>query len=352
MTETDPQKISAEGYPTVDFHTHVLDPEVYAKTINHNVMTGFGTVPTGPRPEAGSSRAPTFERMTDPHLHLSEMDERGVDVHVISTSTVSQGTWWAEPRQAADLDRAANEGIARWVKAHPQRFVGTFTLPMQSLELALEECEYAVGTLGLKVANLPANINGLYLGDPQLRPLWTAFDRLGVVVWIHPDGVKDQSFQKYFLWNGIGQPIEETRVIASLMYEGVLDAFPNVKIVISHGGGYLPHYMARLDRNAAGQPATRKNLTRMPSEYLKCLYYDTCVYAPSVLEDLIRYVGIDRIVLGSDYPVGDKDPFAVVRNCRALSKSDVETVTRRTPASILGLAARPFAAATLAGVSS
>ncbi len=331
--------------PVIDFHAHVVDPEVYARAVNHNAISGFGAHPEGPRPEPGTLRAGYYERYSSPEAQLKDMDALGIDIHVISSTGVSQSSWWAEPNLAAELDRHANQWIAQWVKDYPTRFVGSFTLPLQDVELALKELEHAVGTLGLRVANLPAEINGVYLGNSRFRPLWAALQRHGVIVWLHPDGMKDKSFQQYALWNGVGQPIQETMLISSLMYEGVLDAFPGLSVVISHGGGYLPHYMARLDRNYAAHPVSRKNLTRRPSEYLKCFYYDTCVYASSVLDDLIRNVGVERIVLGSDYPVGDKDPFEIIRGCATVSADNFDLITRTTPATILGRAGTVLAKA-------
>jgi len=325
-----------QALPVIDFHAHVVDPEVYAKSINHNAITGFGLSPEGPRPEPGSPRAGFYERYSDPEAQLTDMDARGVDIHVISSTGVSQSSWWAEPALAAELDRHANEWIAQWVHAYPTRFLGSFTLPLQDLTLALQEFDHAVNSLGLRVVSLPAEINGIYLGDPRFRLLWEAIARAGVIVWIHPDGMKDKSFFRYALWNGVGQPIQEAMVFCSLMYEGILDAFPEVKIVISHGGGFLPHYMARLDRNYTAHPVTRKNLTRRPSEYLRRLYFDTCVYGSGVLENLVRCAGVDRIVLGSDYPVGDKDPFAIIRGASNISAAEFERITRATPAHILG----------------
>jgi aminocarboxymuconate-semialdehyde decarboxylase len=336
---------SASKPPVIDFHAHVVDPEVYAQSINHNAISGFGMRPEAPRPEPSSPRAGFYERYSDPAAQLKDMDALGVDVHVISSTGVSQSSWWAEPRLAAELDRHANQWIAQWVKAHPTRFIGSFTLPLQDLSLALKELDHAVGALGLRIANLPAEINGVYLGDPQFRPLWQEIARNKLIVWFHPDGMKDKNYQKFALWNGVGQPIQETLLIASLMYEGVLDAFPEIPFVISHGGGYLPHYMARLDRNYDAHPVTRQNLTQRPSAYLKRFHYDTCVYASNVLDDLVRHVGVDRIVLGSDYPVGDKDPFTIIRGCERVSPADFDRITRTTPASILGLAANTLAKA-------
>jgi aminocarboxymuconate-semialdehyde decarboxylase len=336
LTDAGTLNTSGRSFPVIDFHAHVVDPGLYERTVNHNVISGFGATPMT-RPEKDSPRWNIFSRMTDPALQISDMDRRGIDVNVISTSLVSQGTWWAEPREAREMDHCANERVAEWVRLHPGRFVGTFTLPMQDVKLALEELDYAVETLGLRVANVSSNTNGVYLGDPRFRPFWEAVRDLRVSVLIHPHGVLDPQFQKFALWNGVGQPIEETLVMASLIYEGVFEAFSNLNVVIVHGGGYFPHYTGRLDRNFSYHPASAQNLKRLPSEYLRCFYYDSCVYDPTVLEDLIRRVGADRIVFGSDYPFGEDDPVGALRKCATLSSSDLELILSRTSREILGM---------------
>jgi aminocarboxymuconate-semialdehyde decarboxylase len=325
--------------PIIDFHAHVIDPEVYRQTIDHSAATGFGARPMG-LPERGSPMWNLFGGMLDPKIQIRDMDQKGIDIGVISTSTVVQSTWWAEPALAAELDRRANEGIAQWVEQYPDRFIGSFTLPMQDMDVAVKELDYAVSRLGLKIANVSSNIQGVYLGDPKCRPFWEAVRDRGITVLIHPHGVTDPHFQKFALWNGVGQPIEETLVMASLIYEGIFEAYPDVKVVIVHGGGYLPHYTARLDRNVTAHPPSAQNLKRLPSEYLRCFYYDSCVYGPTVLDALIRRVGVDRVIFGTDYPFGEQDPVAGVAKCPDLSPADVERIVSNTPARILGIAGK------------
>jgi aminocarboxymuconate-semialdehyde decarboxylase len=299
----------------IDFHAHVLHPAVYARTINRNVVSGFGARHMEECPTPDSPRWPMFSKMIIPEVQIADMDARGVAHAVIATSTVSQSTFFADGALAAELDRQANEGIADWVRAHPRRFTGTFTLPLQDLDRALAELDHAVARLGLRIANLPASVGGKYLGDPVFAPLWDEIERRGLVAIIHPDGIKDPAFQDYSLWNAIGQGIEETRVMASLIYEGVLERRPGLKIVMAHAGGYLPTYIARLDRNATAHPPSMKNISRKPSEYLRSFYYDTVTYDPLVIDIIRQRVGADRILFGSDYPFGDADPLALIDSC-------------------------------------
>jgi aminocarboxymuconate-semialdehyde decarboxylase len=324
--------------PVIDFHVHMNDPEVSARSLSHNVMSGFGTRSQPPAVPGDGWRYEIGLKVNDPALQVADMDKFGIGMHLISLTSVACNTDWAEPEDAAVMNRKGNERIAHWVRDYPGRFIGSFTLPLQDMKLAMKEMAYAVSELGLKVANLSSNCRGDYLGEDRFRPFWEAVHAQNLAVFIHPHGISDMRLQKYFLWNGIGQPFEETRVMASLMHEGVLDAFPGLRIVMAHGGGYLPHYIGRLDRNFENSPATRANMSRKPSEYLRQFYFDTCVYGSDVLEALIARVGVDRIVFGTDYPVGERDPYATLNGCKSLTSADRDMITRGTPAKILGLA--------------
>lgn len=320
----------------IDMHAHVLHPDVQALTINHCVATGYGARPRPARPQPGDAPFANFERMTIPAVQIADMDARGIDHALISTSTVSQSTFWADAGLAAELDRTANEGIADWVRAHPARFSGAFTLPLQDLGRALAELEHCVRKLGMRAVNLPAEIGGRYLGDPSLRPLWEAIDDLGVVAFLHPDGIKDPAFQQYSLWNGIGQGIEETRLMASLIYEGVLERHPGLVLVMAHAGGYLPFTIARLDRNATAHPPSMANITRKPSTFLRAFHYDTVTYDPVLVDFLAARVGADRIVFGTDYPFGERDPRGLVE-ATELTEAERAAVMGGNARRVLGL---------------
>jgi aminocarboxymuconate-semialdehyde decarboxylase len=321
---------------TVDFHVHMLEPEVFKASTNKTVISGFGATPTtAPRP--GTQTLMT--RIMDPAAEVEDMDARGVDVSVISSSTVLQGTSWADPETDLALCRRCNDAAADWVARYPTRFVGSFVLPLQDLGRSMTELERAVHGLKLGVANISSSYNGVYMGDPHYHAFWEAVHELDVAVWIHPEGVRDPWFQRYALWNSAGQSIEETKVMASLVYEGVMAKYPGLKIVIAHGGGYFPHYMGRMDRNTANRPDTVKNTGgKPPSAFLRSFYYDTCVYDPKVLQVLLERVGADRLVMGSDYPVGESDPIGFVERCPGVSKADLAMIAGGNAARLLGLA--------------
>ncbi len=321
--------------PVVDVHAHLLDAHVLDVAGPHGVASGFGARPHIPPP--GTRFAQINELMLDPARQVAAMDERGVDVHLLSAILAVTPTGWATPQVALELNRRYNDAIAAAVRDHPGRFVGSMTLPLQDLELAVGELDRAQRELGLRVLQLPAQINGVYLGEPPLHALWEEIAARDLVVFIHPDGVRDPWFQKFALWNSVGQPIEEARVLASLVYEGVLERHPEVPIIVSHGGGYLPHYYGRLDRNVQNMPDSAANLSMAPSAYLRRLYYETCVYEPSTLAALIGQVGADHVLMGSDWPVGEADPIGFVERCPALDDAGRVAVLGATAARLLGL---------------
>jgi aminocarboxymuconate-semialdehyde decarboxylase len=313
----------------IDFHAHMLDEELLEICINRNAITGFG--------RRKENRSPQQRRFLQPELQIADMDERGIDMHVTFTGPVNMSTWWADPPTALKLTQRMNDIIAGWVQRWPNRFVGTVTLPTQDVALSVGELKRAVNELGHKAVMLPTNVDGDYLGDRKFWPLWEAIRELDVPVFIHPEGIRDPSYHKFALWNSIGQQIEEARVAASMIYEGLLDAVPGLKIVIAHGGGYFATCMGRLDRNIEKAEACVNIGKRKPSEYLRHFYYDTCVYDPLALEMLFKRVGSDRILLGADYPVGSTDPVGEVKEAVTLPPEELNMVAGGTAAKLLGI---------------
>jgi len=157
-----------------------------------------------------------------------------------------------------------------------------------------------------------------------------------VVSFMHPEGGKCAWFQQFGMWNSIAQSLEEAKFMVSMIYEGVLESFPKLKVVVSHGGGYFPHNMGRLDRNVKNAPQSMKNITRKPSEYLRSVHYDTCLFDPSVLSSLIKIVGSDRLVLGSDYPVGEPDPIGFVSRCPDIGDAEKRMILGGKAAELVG----------------
>jgi aminocarboxymuconate-semialdehyde decarboxylase len=326
---------------TIDFHAHVIVPEVYAVAAEHNIFSELPTDP-GVTDEMRSlikGRAGTvLARMSDISERIVKMDAMGVDVQVLSASLVHQGLDWADAQTSLRLARTTNDWIAKAVAAHPERFVGLGTLPLHVPSLAVTELERCMGELRLKGVAISTMAGPMELGDPQLRPFWAKAEALGAIVYIHPGGNRDRRFKRFHLWNSVGQAFEEAMAISSLMYDGVLESFPKLKICISHGGGYMPFYMGRIDRNYVEKANTRVNMSKPPIDYLRMLYFDSCVYETAVLQHLVDKVGADRVLLGSDYPVGETKPIEFVTDTEALSIAQKERILSANAAGLLGLA--------------
>ena len=333
-------KQSGRSRCVIDVHAHLMLPEMYAITGPHSMFVKSNTDPTmseEARKGVREREAVLVSRMSDVTGRIAQMDAMGVDMQVLSSSLVQQSTYWAEPQESLRLERMLNDRMAAVVAANPKRLIGLGGVPLAAPALAVGELARCMRELGLAGVGISTTARDMELGTAALRPFWEKAEEFGAVVYIHPAGNSSRRFEKWYLWNSIGQAFEEAMAIASLMYEGVLDAFPQLKICLSHGGGYMPYYMGRVVRNYAEKPATRVNMKKSPAEYLRMLYYDSCVYEPEVLEALVKRVGADRVVLGSDYPVGEPKPVEFVESC-ALTAAEREKIIGRNAAHLLGIA--------------
>ncbi|MFM9967021.1 MAG: amidohydrolase family protein [Burkholderiales bacterium] len=338
-----PAKPSARSRKPVviDFHCHMRVPEVVAFCKGHGPDA---SVPDHPNYTAAAKKLDAewaqMHRMRtgDMTTRLALMDEQGVDIQVLSPSGISQYTLWADPETSLKWERRLNDGMAEMVASVPGRFVGLGSLPLHAPELAIKEMQRCIGELGLRGIQIGAHAEVMDLGDARMKPFWAAAQRLDVALFLHPAGLTDSRYKPYHLWNSLGQPLEEAMAMASLWYEGVLDEFPRLKICVAHGGGFLPYYAGRVDRNYEDKPFTRVNMKKKPSDYIReNFYYDTSVYNPDLLEVLIERVGHSRVIMGSDYPSGEDDPVGFVRQMKRLSAADKAAILGGNAAKFLGL---------------
>jgi aminocarboxymuconate-semialdehyde decarboxylase len=324
----------------IDVHAHVIVPEVYAVAAEHNI---FSELPTDPgvtdemRGKIKERASTVLGRMSDLTDRLAKMDAMGVDVQVLSASLVHQGLEWANAQTSLKLARTTNDWIAKAVATNPARLIGLATMPLHVPGLAVTELERAMRDLGLKGVAISTTAGGMELGDSALRPFWAKAEELGAVVYIHPGGNRDRRFKRFHLWNSVGQAFEEAMAISSLMYDGVLEQFPKLRICISHGGGYMPFYMGRIDRNYIEKANTRVNMSKPPIDYLRMLCFDSCVYERPVLQNLVDKVGADRVLLGSDYPVGEVKPIEFVTETATLSDAQKKQIVQTNALQWLGL---------------
>ena len=265
--------------------------------------------------------------MTDPKQRLAAMDQQGVDVQVISVNFPTTCSW-LEPELGLKAARLTNDTIAEFCATKPDRFVGVGVVPLQAPELAARELERCVTDLGLRGVWITSHIRAQDIGRRAIRPFWSAAERLDVPVFIHPLGPTDISrMRDNFLFNVVGQPLEETLSICSLIYEGVMDAYPRLKVGISHGGGYLPYYIGRSDwayeHNRGG---VRDRLKQKPSAYLSRFYYDTIIHDPDILPILVKKAGVGHVMMGSDWPAVSEDAIAFIADADFLSDDEKQKI--------------------------
>lgn len=332
------------GRLTIDLHCHALVPAVEALVAAtpqkaaeaEGMLRSMGEASVAHNnasmlPIAGPRLVRIDQRLTD-------MDAMGVDVQVVSPSP-TQYYYWAEPDLARDIVRVLNTAIAELCAKHPTRLVGLGTVALQHPSLAAEQLAHAIQVLGLKGVEISTSINGKELDDLALRPFWAAAEALGALVFIHPFGsTLDERTATHYLVNTIGQPLETTIALSRLIFGGVLDAYPDLKILAAHGGGYLPTYVGRSDHAFRVRPEAAVSTKRAPSEYLKKIWFDTVIYDPLALRHLVDRVGAAQVVVGTDYPfdMGSYDVHTLVDRTPGLSEAEREAILGGNAAKLIG----------------
>lgn len=270
---------------------------------------------------------------------LADMDAMGVDVQVISISPY-QLFYWAQGDLGTKAFRLINDDLAELVRGHPGRFVGLGAVPLQETAAAVEELRRCATELGIPGVEISTHIEGEELSSPRLEPFWDAVEELELVVFIHPTGFThpDRLTDHYF-FNTIGHPLEETISAGRLIFDGVMERHPRLKIVLAHGGGYLPAYAGRFDHAYNAREDVRHGLPRPPSEYLSRFYFDTMVFDADQLGFLVRKYGPDHLLLGTDYPydMGEADPLGLLEEVEGLSDYEREQISGANAARLLGL---------------
>ncbi|SFK09382.1 aminocarboxymuconate-semialdehyde decarboxylase [Amycolatopsis sacchari] len=299
----------------VDVHAHCLVAEVEALVADEPGLAELRALEL--RRHGAESMAVSGEMvraalpaLTTVARRLSDMDVAGVDVQVVSPSP-SHYHYWAGPDLATAVCRAANRGVAAVVAQAPERLVGFGLVPLQHPGLCVEALDDALG-LGLKGVEISSFAPGVELSDERLDPFWARAAETGAVVFLHPFGCSlDERLDRFYLANTVGQPVENAVALSHLIFAGVLDRHPDLRVVAAHGGGYLPTYLGRSDHAWQVRPEARR-CAEPPSAYVRRIWFDSLVHTPQALRALVAAVGADRVVLGSDHPfdMGVPDPVA------------------------------------------
>lgn len=327
----------------IDLHAHVMAPAVEALVADEpgrkaeaaTLAAWMGAESNAHNRTLAAIYQPKFASLD---VRLADMDAMGVDMQVVSTSP-TQYHYWAGRELAARIVDEANAFIAGIVEERPDRFAGLAAVALQYPDLAVRQLEHAVGALGLRGCEISTRVADRELADPAHEEFWAAAEALGAIVFIHPMGCTlGERLAKYYLGNVVGNPAETTVALSHLLFAGVLERYPRLKVVAAHGGGYLPYYIARSDHAYRVRPEAAA-LPHPPSTYLRRLWFDSLVYDGVVLRHLVEIVGADRVVLGTDYPfdMGVDDPLARLASA-GLAASEEAAIRGGNAARLLGLA--------------
>ncbi|HVY17095.1 MAG TPA: amidohydrolase family protein [Rhodopila sp.] len=326
---------------TVDIHAHVAVPEAARLVASHIQPDPRATLYTEDTRALGrkqtEDRAPN---LTDLTLRMRDFNDMGLDAQVISPAP-NQCYYDVPPDIGMQAARLVNNGIAKIMAAGGKRIPAAMgSVPLGAGgEAAAAELEHAMTTLGLKGVEVLAHVGDKELSDPSLEPFWARAEALGAVVFIHPAGFTEaRRFTKYYFSNVIGNPLDTTMALHHLIFDGVLERYPALKIIASHGGGYLPAYWGRIDHAWGARSDAHGALPRPPSHYLKKIYLDTIVFTPDQLAFLAHGFGVGKLLLGTDYPydMGEYDPLGHIASVASFSEADRSAIAGGNARTLFG----------------
>jgi aminocarboxymuconate-semialdehyde decarboxylase len=309
-----PVIIDGRRVKTIDVHAHCYVPEALALL---SVADAKAVMP----PVKGVP-----EHFIVVAERLAAMDAMRIDMEILSINPF----WYRREREMVQrIVKIQNEKLAELCAASPDRLGAFASLSLQFPDLAVQELEHAVTKLGLKGAAIGASVAGVDFSDPKFYPVWAKAQELDTVLFIHPQSTPELAARfkgNGWLSNTVGNPLDTTIALQHLIFEGVLDRFPTLKICAAHGGGYLPSYAPRSDHACFVSPQNcnpEVGLKKKPTEYLNQLYFDALVFTPEGLRHLVAQVGASQVMIGTDHPIPwEQHPVDHVLNTPSLSNAD------------------------------
>jgi aminocarboxymuconate-semialdehyde decarboxylase len=291
---------------TIDCHTHVAVPRA-AEFIKPHL--DLATIPLGHFASADTKELNAQQevdirsRIVDNYdERFTDMDQMGVDMQLVMPPP-PQCYHTVALEYAVPAAQMINDGIAEFVSKHKDRFIPTGTVPMQDGNEAAKELERCMNKLGFKGIEILTNVDGKELSDPAFAPFWAKAEALGALVIIHPNGFTEgQRLSRFYFNNIIGNPFDTTVALHYLIFDGVLERHPKLKILAVHGGGYLGAYSGRIDHAWGARSDCNAGLPKPPTAYLKQVYVDTVVFTPLQLKALVDLFGANHVIMGTDYP--------------------------------------------------
>jgi aminocarboxymuconate-semialdehyde decarboxylase len=324
---------------TIDVHCHVRC-EKAAAMVEDNTAVSIWFLETAPNERSRAINRQNGERTrlqgSSPEKRIEDMDRMGTEIQAISPAP-RQTYYGADPDLGRETSRAVNDFIAEICGRYPNRFVGLGTVPFQAPDLAIAELERLHRSLGFRGIEIMTHVAGEDLSAERFRKIFARCEELGLLVFMHPDGfIEARRFTDHYFANVIGNPLDSTVALHHLIFGGVLRDHPNLKLVVAHGGGFLPSYSGRID-HAAARPDCCEQLHRMPTTYLKRVCFDALVYTHHQLEYLVDQYGADHILMGTDYPadMGETDPVGFIESAAGLDDGERKAILGGNAARLL-----------------
>ncbi|MEC7490448.1 MAG: amidohydrolase family protein [Pseudomonadota bacterium] len=312
---------------TIDIHCHVHIPEAAEIAEPHFTPDMEPAILFANEMTRDINMKQNVDRT--PHLttvdhRLIDMDNMGIDLQTIIPPPF-QAYYWLAPEIGIKASEIINNGLAEIVNDIPDRFVAFGNIPLQDVDMAIAELERGVNKLGLKGFQILTNVNGSEISNSRLDPFWAKAQALDTLIFIHPNGFTSaERFKDHYFNNVIGNPLETTIAVHRLIFDGIMDRYPGLRILLAHGGGYLPAYSGRIDHVWGARDDGRIKINKPPTSYLKKMWLDTVVFTPHQLKYLIEQYGADKVVMGTDYPydMGDYNPVELVDLVETLGSDD------------------------------
>lgn len=271
---------------------------------------------------------------------IANLDATKVDIMAVSPAPFLF-FYYLDGPAGLEACQIQNDAIAQATAEYPDRLVGLGIVPLQDIGLAVKELERIAGELNFPGIEIRSNVKGTYLGEEQFWPFWEAVEALDLFVFFHPDQpiIGNDKLKDYYLMNLVGNPIETTRSIADVVFSGVLEAYPKLKLCFAHAGGTVPFIRGRFEHGYNVRTEPKAKINKPPSEYIKLLYFDTITHWEPALEFLVDTVGADRVVVGSDYPfdMGPAEPVRFVEDAAGISDADKAQILRGNAMELLKL---------------
>jgi len=327
---------------TIDIHSHVAIPQAGAFVKPHLDMAtiplaNFASAET--KALGAKQEADIQTRITGYDERLADLDAMGLDLQLVMPPP-NQCFYTVPLEISVKASRMVNDGLAEYVARKPDRFLALGTVPLVDGAEAATELERCMKVLGMKGVEILTNVAGNELSDPAYAPFWKKAEELGALVVIHPNGFTEgRRFSRFYFNNVIGNPLETTIALHYLIFDGVLERHPDLKILAVHGGGYLPAYSGRIDHAWGARSDSHGDLPQPPTSYLKKIYFDTVVFTPYQLAELVRLFGADRIIMGTDYPfdMADFDPIGHVASVEGFDQSTIAALAGGNAKKLLGI---------------